>query len=106
MLLKLHHLASNIHLRFSAMTTSNSFASIPELLLAHGVRNSIAVLGMSYHTISARMKDPSGWTLAEVEKVAKMANTDFLTIAALAKKQMDNPIEVPVSARGRSANKH
>lgn len=106
MLLKLHHPASDAPLHFFAVDTPDSFTSIPELILAHGVRNSIAVLGMSYHTISARMKDPSGWTLAEVEKVAKMANMDFITIAALAKKQMDNPIEVPVSARGRSANKH
>lgn len=79
--------------------------SIPDLILAHGIRNTIQEMPMSPTTLQKRMADPGGFTLNELTQLAKLVKEDFLALVTLAKQQMEHPIKVPVSERGRSANK-
>lgn len=86
-----------------AMATAPT--SIPALIIAHGIRNTIKELPMSPTTLTNRMNNPETFTVSELSKLATLIGADFITLVKLAKQQMDNPIEVPVSERGRSANK-
>lgn len=79
--------------------------SIPALIIAHGIRKTIKDMPMSPTTLTNRMKNPATFTVSELSRLATLVELDFITLAKLAKQQMDTPIEVPVSERGRSANK-
>ena len=84
---------------------AKSYASLPELILAQGVRRTIKELPISPTTLQKRMADPGSFTISELTRLARLAGEDFLTLVQLAKQQQDHPIAVPVSERGRSANK-
>ena len=60
---------------------------------------------MSPTTLQKRMADPGGFTVSELTRLAQLVGEDFLTLVKLAKQQLDHPIAVPVSERGRTANK-
>lgn len=78
---------------------------MPELILTYGIRHITKEMPMSPTTLKKRMVDPSGFTLGELTQLAKLVGKDFLDLVTLAKQLMDYPIKVPVSERGRSANK-
>lgn len=79
--------------------------TIPELILAHGIRNTIKDLSISPTTLTNRMNNPATFTVDELSRLADVVGSDFVTLANMAKQQMDNPIEIPKSERGRNANK-
>ena len=91
-------------LTLPAMATK-PYTSLPELILAHGIRNTTKDMPISHATLQKRMADPSTFTIGELERLAELAGEDLVTLVNLAKQQIDHPIKVPVSERGRSANK-
>jgi hypothetical protein len=80
----------------------HGFTTIAELIHSFGGRYSTATrLEMSPNTLATRMKKPEGFMLAELVLVAKIAETDLLTVAKLAQHQMDTHLPPPAPALGR-----
>jgi sugar diacid utilization regulator len=81
--------------------------TIAELIHGLGGRYETApLLGISPNTLAARMKKPESFTLAELIAVARVTNTDLLTVVKLAQYQHENRIAPPSAELGRPPLNH
>lgn len=81
--------------------------TIAELIHGIGGRYETAeALGMAPNTLATRMKKPEGFTLADLLAVARVANTDLVTVTKLAQYQLQNRIDPPTPVVGRPPLNH
>ncbi len=83
------------------------FNSIAELIHSLGKRGETAkALGIEYKTLGVRMNKPESFTVAELLKVAELADSDLSAVAALAEQQIKHPVEPPAPVLGRPPRQH
>lgn len=83
-----------------AMAATPAFTTVAELVDSYGLVKTSRELSMSNNTLVKRIKEPGTFTLPELGLLAKMCETDLLTIIGRVARETNPDLFTPAGRKG------